>query len=74
MRTGARRVRGAVRQALVFLGVIVVGAVVVFGIMALLGQLVLHGGPSIDKPINHWVAVAPDPHVEGADGQPDQDR
>ncbi len=25
--------------------------------MALLGQLVLHGGPSIDKPINHWVAV-----------------
>ena len=25
--------------------------------MAVLGQLVLHGGPSIDKPINHWVAV-----------------
>ena len=24
--------------------------------MALLGQLVLHGGPTIDKPINHWVA------------------
>jgi membrane-associated phospholipid phosphatase len=37
--------------------VIVVGAIVVFGIMALLGKLVLHGGPSIDKPINHWVAA-----------------
>lgn len=49
--------REAVRQALLFLGVIVVGSVVVFGVMALLGQLVLHGGPSIDKPINHWVAV-----------------
>ena len=48
--------RGAIRQALLFLGVIVVGAVVVFGIMALLGQLVLHGGPTIDKPLNHWVA------------------
>jgi membrane-associated phospholipid phosphatase len=53
---GSSSIRGAVRQALLFLGVIVVGAVVVFGIMALLGQLVLHGGPSIDKPINHWVA------------------
>ncbi len=53
---GSSTIRGAVRQALLFLGVIVVGAVVVFGIMALLGQLVLHGGPSIDKPINHWVA------------------
>ena len=54
---GSSTIRRAVRQALLFLGVIVVGAVVVFGIMALLGQLVLHGGPSIDKPINHWVAV-----------------
>jgi len=54
---GSSTFRGAVRQALLFLGVIVVGALVVFGIMALLGQLVLHGGPSIDKPINHWVAV-----------------
>ena len=54
---GGPSIRGAVRQALLFLGVIVVGAAVVFGIMALLGQLVLHGGPSIDKPINHWVAM-----------------
>ncbi len=53
---GRPPIRGAIRQALLFLGVVIVGAVVVFGIMALLGQLVLHGGPSIDKPINHWVA------------------
>ena len=54
---GGPTIRGAVRQALIFLGVIVVGAAVIFGVMALLGQLVLHGGPAIDKPINHWVAV-----------------
>ena len=54
---GSPTIRGAVRQALIFLGIIVVGAAVVFGVMALLGQLVLHGGPPIDKPINHWVAV-----------------
>lgn len=54
---GSSTVRGAVRQALIFLGVIVVGGAVIFGIMALLGQLVLHGGPTIDKPIYHFVAV-----------------
>lgn len=47
----------AVRQAAVFLAFIVVGAAVILGIMALLGQLALHGGPSVDKPIYHWVAV-----------------
>jgi membrane-associated phospholipid phosphatase len=50
-------IRGAVRQALIFLGVIVVGGAVIFGIMALLGQLVLHGGPSMDKPIYNWIGV-----------------
>jgi len=54
---GSATIRGAVRQALIFLGIVVVGAAVIFGVMALLGQLVLHGGPPIDKPINHWVAV-----------------
>ncbi len=54
---GSSTFRGAVRKALVFLAVIVVGGAVIFGIMALLGQLVLHGGPTIDKPIYHWVAV-----------------
>jgi undecaprenyl-diphosphatase len=52
---GTSTVRSAVRQAAVFLGVIIVGAAVIFGIMALLGQLVLHGGPPVDKPIYHWV-------------------
>jgi membrane-associated phospholipid phosphatase len=54
---GSSTVRGAVRKALIFLGVIVVGGAVIFGIMALLGQLVLHGGPSIDKPIYHWTVT-----------------
>ena len=54
---GTSTVQNAVRQALVFLAFIVVGAAVVFGIMALLGQLVLHGGPAIDKPIYHWVVT-----------------
>ena len=54
---GSSTIRGAVRQALIFLGVIIVGGAVIFGIMALLGQLVLHGGPSIDKPIYHWTVT-----------------
>jgi membrane-associated phospholipid phosphatase len=54
---GSSTIRGAVRKALIFLGVIVVGGAVIFGIMALLGQLVLHGGPSIDKPIYHWTVT-----------------
>jgi membrane-associated phospholipid phosphatase len=54
---GGSTVRGAVRTALIFLGVIVVGGAVIFGVMALLGQLVLHGGPSIDKPIYHWTVT-----------------
>jgi undecaprenyl-diphosphatase len=52
---GRPGIREAVRQALIFLGVIVVGAAVIFGVMALVGQLVLHGGPSLDKPLYHWV-------------------
>lgn len=55
-------VRSAIRQGAVFLAVIVVGAAVIFGIMALLGQLVLHGGPSVDKPVYHWVAAHPIHH------------
>jgi undecaprenyl-diphosphatase len=54
---GTSTVQSVIRQAAVFLAVIVVGAAVVFGIMALLGQLVLHGGPSLDKPIYHWVVT-----------------
>ena len=54
---GSSPVQSALRQAAVFLGVILVGAAVIFGIMALLGQLVLHGGPPIDKPIYHWTVT-----------------
>jgi membrane-associated phospholipid phosphatase len=54
---GSSTIPGAVRRALIFLGVIVVGGAVIFGIMALLGQLVLHGGPSMDKPVYNWIGV-----------------
>ena len=54
---GLSPVQSALRQAAVFLGVIIVGAVVIFGIMALLGQLVLHGGPPVDKPLYHWTVT-----------------
>ena len=52
---GSSPVGRAVRQAAVFLVVILAGAAVIFGVMALLGQLVLHAGPAMDKPIYHWV-------------------
>ncbi len=54
---GTSGVGEAIRQAGVFLLIIVAGAAVVFAVMALLGQLVLHGGPSVDKPIYHWVVT-----------------
>jgi membrane-associated phospholipid phosphatase len=49
------RIRSAVRQASWFLLVVAVGVGLVFAVMALLGQLVIHGGPTIDKPIYPWV-------------------
>ncbi len=33
------------------------GAVLVYGLMALLGLLVVHGGPTIDKPIQTWTVA-----------------
>lgn len=48
-------VSAAAWQALVFLVVVLAGAVVIFGVMALLGQLARHGGPAIDKPIYRWL-------------------
>jgi membrane-associated phospholipid phosphatase len=54
---GISPVQSALQQVGVFLAVIIVGGVVIFGIMALLGQLVLHGGPSIDKPLYHWTVT-----------------
>lgn len=50
-------IRSAVRQALWFLLIVAVGVGLVFAVMALLGQLVIHGGPAIDKPIYHWVVT-----------------
>jgi undecaprenyl-diphosphatase len=52
---GGSRAGIALRQAVRFLVVIAVGAAVVFGVMALVGKLVLHAGPAMDKPIYHWV-------------------
>lgn len=40
-----------------FLLLVVAGALLVYGLMALLGLLVVHGGPTIDKPIEHWTVV-----------------
>lgn len=33
------------------------GCLVIFGVMLLIGVIVKHGGPSIDKPIYSWMAV-----------------
>jgi len=44
----------AVRSAAKFLLIVVAGAVAVYGLTALLGLLVVHAGPTIDKPIMNW--------------------
>ena len=51
-------VRGALPTALRFLAIVAVGTVlIVAGVMVLLGLVVVHGGPSIDKPILHWISA-----------------
>jgi membrane-associated phospholipid phosphatase len=40
-----------------FLAVVVAGVAVVFAVMALLGLIVVHAGPAVDKPIFHWVSL-----------------
>src|ERR1700749_4694601 len=37
-----------------FLVAILVGSALIYAIMALIGLIVVHGGPTIDKPIWHW--------------------
>ena len=54
---GGSRGGTALREAVRFLVVIAVGSVVVFGVMALLGRLVLAVGPDADKPVNNWVML-----------------
>ena len=44
----------AVRSAAKFLLIAVAGAVAVYAVTALLGLLVVHAGPTIDKPIMNW--------------------
>jgi len=44
----------AVRNAARFLLIVVAGAVAVYGLTALLGLLVVHAGPAIDRPVLHW--------------------
>jgi membrane-associated phospholipid phosphatase len=46
----------AARSTVILQGaaVLLIGGLVVFGVMALLGLLVVHKGPGIDKPIYHW--------------------
>ena len=50
-------VRGALPTALRFLAIVAVGTVLIYGVMVLLGLVVVHGGPSIDKPILHWISA-----------------
>jgi undecaprenyl-diphosphatase len=54
---GDSRPGTALRQAVRFIVVIAVGAAVAFGVMALVGKLVLHAGPGLDKPLYHWVVT-----------------
>ena len=47
--------RGARSSIIGMLLILVVGAVAVYGVTCLLGVLVVHAGPSIDKPIYTWM-------------------
>jgi membrane-associated phospholipid phosphatase len=46
-----------IRSVARFLLVIIAGTIVVYAVMALLGLLVVHAGPSIDKPVFHWTVA-----------------
>lgn len=54
---GDRRARGGAGQIVRLVAILVFGAVVVNLIMTALGTVVVHAGPSIDKPVFHWVAA-----------------
>lgn len=45
----------ALRDAVRFLIILVIGMVAVYAVIALLGLLVTHEGHIIDQPVNHWV-------------------
>ena len=44
------------RRVMAFLVTLALGMVVLYGLMVLLGLLVVHAGPTIDKPIFDWMA------------------
>jgi len=48
-------VRAARSSIIGMLLILVVGAVIVYGLTSLLGVLIVHTGPSIDKPIYYWM-------------------
>jgi membrane-associated phospholipid phosphatase len=51
--------RAALPAVLRFLVIVAAGTVVVYALMSLLGLVVLHAGPTIDKPIFHWIMSHP---------------
>jgi undecaprenyl-diphosphatase len=55
-RASGGTIRTALTGVITFLAVIVVGAVVIFGVMSVLGLIAKSAGPTIDKPIFHWMA------------------
>lgn len=52
---GSSRETGSVASAARMLGLIALGALAVYGIMALLGLLVVHHGLAVDRPVNDWM-------------------
>jgi undecaprenyl-diphosphatase len=47
----------AIRSVVRFLLIVVAGVAVVYVIMVLLGLIVVHVGPPVDKPIFHWIGA-----------------
>jgi|RhiMetdeSRZDD1v2_1073273.scaffolds.fasta_scaffold11210_10 membrane-associated phospholipid phosphatase len=45
------------RSAARFLLIIIAGTAVIYAVMVLLGLIVVHAGPAVDKPVLHWVSA-----------------
>ena len=54
---GERNLRLIAVNSARFCVVVIVGAVVIYGVMAALGTIVVHFGPAIDKPVFHWTVA-----------------
>jgi membrane-associated phospholipid phosphatase len=52
---GLRPVRVAMGESGAFVALVLLGAVIVFGVMALLGLLVVHHGLAVDRPVFTWI-------------------